>query len=91
MLEVVGETVHAGRAGIVVRGTYVKRRDLLFEDFFWATADEYAFVVDRECGILLRYAYLLDGREVAVSSVDDVMFDQLIPAEVFSSGSVTEA
>ena len=55
-LEVVGETVHAGRESVVVRGEYLKHRELLFEGFFWGTADEYAFIVDREYGILLRYA-----------------------------------
>ena len=90
-LEVIGETVHAGREGIAVRGKYLKHRDLLFEDFFWATADEYAFTIDRQYGLLLRYAYILDRREVAVSSVDDVTFDQPIPANVFSPGPVTEA
>lgn len=90
-LEVVGETFHAGRAGIAVRGKYLKHRVLLFEDFFWATADEYAFIVDKEYGILLRYAYIQNGHEIAVSSVDDVIFDQPIPAEVFSPGPVTDA
>lgn len=90
-LEVIGETVHAGREGMAVRGTYLKHRELLFEDFFWATADEYALIVDREYGILLRYAYLLDGREATVSSVDEVIFDQPIPRKVFSPGPVADA
>jgi outer membrane lipoprotein-sorting protein len=87
-LKVVGETVHAGRPGVVIRGKYLKHRELLFEDFFWATADEYTFIVDREYGVLLRYAYIQDSREVAVSSVDEVIFDQPIPANVFLPGPV---
>lgn len=89
--EVMGETVHAGRAGVLVRGKYLKYRALVFEDFFWATADEYAFIVDREYGILLRYAYILDHREIAVSSVNEVIFDQPIPANIFSPGPATES
>jgi outer membrane lipoprotein-sorting protein len=87
-LEVIGETVHGGREGIAVRGKYLKHRNLLFEDFFWATADEYTFIVEKEYGVLLRYAYIQDSREVAVSSVDEVIFDQPIPASVFLPGPV---
>jgi outer membrane lipoprotein-sorting protein len=89
-LEAIGETVHTGCEVVVVRGLYRKHRDLLYEDFFWATADEYAFFVDKEYGILLRYAYVLNGREVAVSLVDAVTFDQPIPASTFSPGSVAD-
>ena len=82
-LEPVSETVHAGRPAIEVRGTWQKRIETLHEGFFWATADEYRLLVDKEYGILLRYAAVIDGEEYAVSSVEEVIYDQPIPPETF--------
>lgn len=82
-LEPVSETVHAGRPAIEVRGTWEKRIDTLHEAYFWATADEYRLLVDQEYGILLRYAAVIDGEEYAVSSVEEVVYDQPIPPETF--------
>jgi hypothetical protein len=82
-LEPVSETLYAGRPTIEVRATYQKREDTLHEAFFWATADEYRLLVDQEYGILLRYAALIDEIEYAVSSVEEVIFDQPIPPEIF--------
>lgn len=88
-LEFVGETAHTDRPALRVRATYQKGRNSIHEAFFWASADEYDLLVDQEYGILLRYAALLDGQEFAVSSVDNVVFDEPIPDEVFAFSSVS--
>lgn len=88
-LDFMGETVHANRPVLRVRATYQKAKDRLHEAFFWASADQYDLLVDKEYGILLRYAALLDGQEFAVASVDSVVFDAPISDEVFAFPSVS--
>ena len=82
-LEPTADSVHIGREAVQVRAVYQKGQDYIPEAFFWATADEYHLLIDKEYGILLRYAAILDGAEYAVSSVKHVVFDALIPAETF--------
>lgn len=88
-LEFVGETIHADRPALRVRATYLKAQNRLYEGFFWASADAYDLLVDKEYGILLRYAALLDGREFAVTSVDQIRIDEPIPDDVFAFPSVS--
>jgi len=83
-LEPLHDTVHAGRAAVAARATYRKGKSRSYEPMFWTTADSYMLTVDRERGILLRYAALLDGEEFAVASVDEVVFDAPIAVEVFT-------
>lgn len=83
-LQPLAQTSHAGRAAIRVQAVYRKRKDWLPEAFFWSTADTYELLVDRDYGILLRYAAVIDGQEFAVSSVDQVTFDEPISDEVFA-------
>jgi len=88
-LELVAEAVYANRPALQVRATYKKGKHRIHEAFFWASADEYDLLVDKEYGVLLRYAALLDGREFAVASVDQIRIDQPIPNEVFAFPSVS--
>lgn len=83
-LEPLHETTHAGRKAVVVRATYRKGKSRAYEPMFWTTADSYQLTVDRERGILLRYAAILDDEEFAVASVDAVVFDGPIDASVFA-------
>jgi outer membrane lipoprotein-sorting protein len=76
--------VHAGREAGRVTGVPRKGRDLSWEPQFWSAADEYEFLVDQERGVLLRYSAKLKGQEYAIASVDELIFDDLIPESVFS-------
>jgi hypothetical protein len=69
---------------VQARAIYRKGRDRIPDAIFWATADEYDLVVDKEYGVLPRYAARLKGQEFAVTEVDRVIFDEPIPEEVFS-------
>lgn len=46
-------------------------------------ADEYELVVDRECGVLLRTAALLDGLELTVNEILELALDETFPPETF--------
>jgi hypothetical protein len=80
----IGDVVHAGREAVRVQATYRKNESRIYESFFWTTADEYELLVDKEYGILLRYSAKLPGQELAVSAVDHVSFDAMIPENIFS-------
>jgi hypothetical protein len=82
-LQPIANVSHAEREAVQVRAIYQKGKNRLHEAFFWATADTLDLLVDREYGILLRYAALFNGREYAVSSVEQVTFDEPIPESVF--------
>lgn len=82
-LEFVAEGVHAERAAVQVRAVYHKRQEYLHEAFFWATADEYRLLIDKEYGVLLRYAAIINGTEYAVSAIEHIVFDAPIPPETF--------
>jgi outer membrane lipoprotein-sorting protein len=51
--------------------------------FLWEGVTTYELAVDRERGILLRYAALVDNKEVATISVESVVLDQAIPDSAF--------
>ena len=75
---------HVGREATRVRGTPRNTAHSIHDGIFWSTADEYDLLVDKERGILLRYAARLDGQEFAVAEVEHVSFDEPIPQDVFS-------
>jgi hypothetical protein len=77
------ETSYLGREAIKVRGVSRKVRKLPWEPFFWTIADEYVFLVDKERGILLFYSAIMSDQEIAISSVEQVTFDEPIPPDVF--------
>lgn len=87
-LHPVSETIYQGRPAIQVRAVYQKGQDYIPEGFFWSCADEYNLLVDQEYGILLRYSAILNGQEFAVSAVDQVIFDEPIPHEIFDVASI---
>lgn len=78
------EAVHAGREAIWIKATSRKGRDVNWDAFFWASADGYEFLVDKERGILLRYAAKFRDQEFAVASVENLIFDEVINESVFS-------
>ncbi len=79
-LAALGEDRHAGRAVVRVRAT---RLDTTSRPALWDYVQEYDLLVDRERGVLLRYAGLVDGKEAGVMSVRSVRFDEPIPDDVF--------
>jgi outer membrane lipoprotein-sorting protein len=83
-LQLVENTVFAGRKAVRVQGVFRKGRAPGWEPHFWSFADEHEFLVDLERGILLRYAARFKGQEFAVAAVDEVIFDEPIPDSVFS-------
>jgi hypothetical protein len=83
-LLLMSDTVHAGREAVQVQALYRKGKSRSYEPMFWSTADEYELLIDKERGILLRYAAKLAGEEFAVASVDQVIFDEPIPERIFS-------
>jgi hypothetical protein len=46
-------------------------------------ADALELVVDRERGVVLRMTAYLDGQELSVSELEEVVFDEVFPAETF--------
>jgi outer membrane lipoprotein-sorting protein len=46
-------------------------------------ADALEFVVDRERGVVLRMTAYLDGRELSVSELEDIVFDEVFPDGTF--------
>jgi len=86
--EVEHDTQYVGRPVHVIKATYQRHAEMLHEPFFWATADEYQLLVDREYGILLRYAALIDDTEMAVTETQQVAFNNQIDSSIFSLGIV---
>lgn len=83
-LQIEEEIVHAGREVIQVRATSRRGREVAWDSFFWTAADGYNFLVDKERGILLRYAALVGDQAFAVASVENIVFDEPIPDNIFS-------
>ena len=72
------------RAALQVRGVARGRQTMTRDPVFWMAAEEYAFLVDAERGILLRYAAMNNGQEFAVAAVEQVVFDEPIPVSLFT-------
>jgi hypothetical protein len=49
----------------------------------WGYVTEYEILVDLKCGVLLRYAGIVDEEEAGVIAVRTARFDEAIPDEVF--------
>ncbi|GAB4519930.1 MAG: hypothetical protein OHK0046_29510 [Anaerolineae bacterium] len=54
------------------------------EDVFWAAADSYKLLIDKERGILLRYDAVHDGETYASAYVEGVTFNESIPDSIFT-------
>jgi outer membrane lipoprotein-sorting protein len=82
-LDVLGKVQHAGRLAHHMRG--VPKHPVSWDDLYGLApgADEYALLIDAERGMLLRAGALLDGKEFAVSNIDEVSFDEELPPERF--------
>lgn len=83
-LHIVEETTHAGRDAVRVRAVYRRGANLSLDGMFWSRADKYHLLVDKERGVLLRYAAVFEGEEFAVALVDRIVFDEPIPDAIFS-------
>jgi hypothetical protein len=82
-LEPIEYTTHAGREAVRVRALYQPGKETVRDRFFWEAADEYDLLVDKERGILLRYAAIIKENAFAVAAVKHVTFDEPIPDNVF--------
>jgi len=84
-LEAAGEVRAAGRTALRVRATDRGREDtaMLFFQLGYG-ADSYELAVDRERGVLLRTAALLDGEPFAITEVTEIAFDEEFPPETFT-------
>jgi hypothetical protein len=84
--EVVGEAAGPDRAALRVRAhpRPIQQRDSFwFESRLPPGADEYELLVDRDRGVVLRLAGLLDGTEFSVLELVEVAFDENLPPETF--------
>ncbi len=91
-LEVVEEVALAGRAGIRLRAL-PRELDDLAASFSWlshARSDEGELVVDRERGIVLRKATMLDGEPVEVVELTELELDAPLDPELFEPVLVDE-
>lgn len=83
-LETVGEVQAAGRRALRVLGMARESEEtamLLFRLGYGA--ERYELDVDRELGVLLRTAALVDGEPFAVTEVTEVAFDEEFPPVTF--------
>ncbi|MFC1464753.1 MAG: hypothetical protein ACFLMY_07890 [Candidatus Brachytrichaceae bacterium NZ_4S206] len=83
-LRVIGDDIHAGRQAIRVQAFFRTGKQVGCDPLFWSTADDYELLVDKERGILLRYAARLKGKAFAIASVEEVVYDLTIPQHVFT-------
>lgn len=83
-LEPIEDTEFLGREAVRVRGVFRQGREPSWEPRFWGFADEHEFPVDRERGILLRYVARFQEQDFAVASVEEVIFDETLPEDIFS-------
>lgn len=60
-----------------------KRRSAEGGHDFGPLADELDLIVDRERGVLLRVAVVVDGEELSAIEMTEVAFDEAVPAEMF--------
>ncbi len=60
------------------------RVDAIYPPCLWEGVDDYELLVDRERGILLRCAGMIDGEAANVFSVRSVRFDEPISDDIFS-------
>jgi hypothetical protein len=75
-----GMAVALGREAVHVRA---KRRSAVRAHDFGPLADELDLIVDRERGVLLRVAVVVDGDELSAIEIVDVAFDEPVPPETF--------
>ncbi len=75
---------YLGREALPVRAVPRKGKEVARDPFFWGGADDYELLVDKERGVLLRYAARLREQEVAIAAVEHVVFDAPIPDDVFA-------
>ncbi len=85
-LEPLGEVTQAGRACVRLVGTH---RDV--EDYPVWPGDAYELRLDREFGVLLRFAARYGGAEAAVAEFGEVRFNVELPEAIFLTGLATDA
>lgn len=89
-LQVNGTTTKAGREAVRLIGktgpawNWDTDDDRDPEPLAWG-ADEYEFLVDAECGVLLRCASRLNGADFHTLGITEIHFDEQFPENVFTS------
>jgi outer membrane lipoprotein-sorting protein len=79
-LSVLGEERYIGREAVRLRATLTGAEA---QPGLWGYVTEYEILVDLKCGVLLRYAGIVDEEEAGVIAVRTARFDEAIPDEVF--------
>lgn len=64
-------------------GVTASRIDAAYPPSFWEGVDQYDLLVDKERGILLYCAGMIDGEKANVFSVLSVRFDETISDDIF--------
>jgi hypothetical protein len=82
-LEPGADVQYAEREALQVQAVAHQGKEAARDPFFWGGADDYELLVDKERGVLLRYAAKLRGQDMAVAAVERVVFEALIPDDVF--------
>jgi hypothetical protein len=83
--DITGQTTMLGRAAVAVQA---RRRPGSRSHDFGPLADRLSLVVDRERGVLLRVAVTVEGHEIAVDEITEIVFDEPIPPETFRRPTV---
>jgi outer membrane lipoprotein-sorting protein len=82
-LEPGADVQYLGREALQMRAVPRQGKEAARDPFFWGGADDYELLVDKERGVLLRYAARLRGQDIAVAAVERVVFDAPILDDVF--------
>jgi hypothetical protein len=77
----IGKQTHCGRDGVLVQAKWMGPGEAPTDSPF---IHEYHLIADRERGVLLSCAGMLDGQRATVVSVSSIEFDVAIPDSVFS-------
>jgi outer membrane lipoprotein-sorting protein len=83
LFEPLGQTEVARRTAIDVRARLRPGEAVVRSSRLSWGADEHRLAVDRERGVLLRVAAIMDGQEFDVTGMTEVAFDEPIEADVF--------
>lgn len=82
--ELLGRVSLAGREAILLRATPLEEVEPFAFYHLGLGGDAYELAVDAERGVLLRYVALLEGREFDRLEVQEVAFDEELPAGTFT-------
>lgn len=87
VLQPMGRSEQAGRPAVDALARWRKGIELLSID--WPYADELRLSVDAEYGVLLRLEFVLEGQTFIELRIDEIAFDELLPASLFEGPPAT--